>query len=127
MDPGQHNARLAHHHDPEGPLSPAALLILTSHPDTAGARQLAETLVTEGLAACVHVFPAGTSIYVWQGGLERGREHQLLIKAPAQRADDIVARIRTLHPYELPEILTVPVTGGLAEYLAWLAQPESPA
>lgn len=96
------------------------LLVFTQMPDAASAGLLATTLVTERLAACVSVLPAVRSVYRWQGALEQASEVPLLIKTTAARYDALEAAIRARHPYELPEIVAVPVTHGLAEYLAWV-------
>ena len=88
-------------------------------PDSAIAEGVAQALVNEGLAACVHCLPSGLSIYRWQGQIEQTRECTLLIKAPAVNYPALEARIRALHPYELPEVIAVPLSAGLPEYLDW--------
>ncbi len=95
-------------------------IVLTTWPDLPGAKALAETLIEQKLAACVNVLPAMTSIYQWQGKLEQGTEHQLIIKTRQSLWDDLVATIAQRHPYELPEILAIPVTAGLPGYLSWI-------
>ena len=70
--------------------------------------------------ACGHVMPAGTSIYRWEGHIEVAPEVQVFCKTAAARVEALVARIRALHPYDLPEILTLPVEGGLEAYRAWV-------
>ncbi len=95
-------------------------IVLTSCPDPACAQQIARILVTEGLAACVNIFPAMTSIYTWKDKMESTTEHLLLIKSQTCRYPAIQERLRALHPYELPEIIAVPITHGLPDYLAWL-------
>ena len=100
-------------------------LVLTTCPDTETANRIAEALVKERLAACVNVLPAMQSVYRWRGNIESTSEHLLLIKI---RADDYAAveqRIRTLHSYELPEVIAVPLVGGLAAYLAWIDNPDT--
>lgn len=97
-----------------------ALLVLTTYPDAAGAEVLARTLVRERLAACVNVLPRMTSIYIWEGEENRGEEHQLLIKTRAACFDALAARIRELHPYEVPELIASPVVRGLDAYLNWI-------
>ena len=96
------------------------IIILTTWPDPAGAKALAEALVTRRLAACINVLPEMTSIYAWQGKLEQGAEHQLIIKTRRHRQDEVTALIVERHPYELPEILCIPVTAGLPGYLDWI-------
>jgi periplasmic divalent cation tolerance protein len=97
------------------------LLVLTNLPDEASAHALATSLVTEGLAACVNVLAPCRSIYRWQGKMEDAQEMPLLIKTTAERYPALEAAIRARHPYELPEIIAVPIAHGLPEYLDWVA------
>ncbi|TAL75384.1 MAG: divalent-cation tolerance protein CutA [Rhodanobacter sp.] len=102
-------------------LPPAAVLLCQcSCPDLACARQLAETLVGERLAACVNVLPGVQSVYRWQGQMQNETEVLLLIKTTAERFDALKARLRALHPYELPELVATPVAAGHAAYLDWV-------
>ena len=96
------------------------IIMLTTWPDSAGAKALAEALVTQRLAACVNVLPEMASIYAWQGRLEQGSEHQLIIKTRRRLHDEVAALIVERHPYELPEILCIPVVAGLPGYLDWI-------
>jgi periplasmic divalent cation tolerance protein len=96
------------------------LLILTNLPDEASAQALAATLVSGRLAACVNVMAPCRSVYRWQGSIENAPEIPLLIKTTAARYGALEAAIRAAHPYELPEIIAVPVTHGLPEYLGWV-------
>lgn len=98
-----------------------ALLIFSTFPDEAKAQEVARTLVTEKLAACVNVLPGVTSIYVWQGKLEEGGETLALIKTRRALYPALEARLRALHPYEVPEIVAVDFAVGLPDYLRWLA------
>ena len=104
------------------PTDPRVRLVLSTCPDAQTADALASSLVDERLAACVNVLPGIRSIYRWQGAVERGEEVLLLIKTTADRQDALVARLETLHPYELPEALAVEAVGGLAAYLDWVAE-----
>ncbi len=97
-----------------------ALLVFTTVPDPASAVKIAESLLAERLAACVHSLPAGTSYYRWQGKLEHANEITLLIKTTSAKYPELEAAIRRLHPYELPEILGLPVSAGLPPYLEWI-------
>lgn len=97
------------------------LLVFTSLPDQAAALKLANALVEEKVAACVNVLGACTSVYRWQGKVETAGEVPLLIKTVAQRYDALEAAVRRLHPYELPEIIAVPLARGLPGYLQWVA------
>lgn len=103
------------------PATPQALLVLTNLPDADGAHALAAELIDRRLAACVNVLAPCTSVYRWQGAVERAAEVPLLIKTTPARYPALEAAIRARHPYELPEIVAVPVTQGLPGYLDWLA------
>ena len=95
-------------------------VVLVTCPDEETAEAIARTLVEERLAACVHVTAEVRSIYRWRGSVEEALERLLVIKARADRLDALAARIVELHPYEVPEVLAVPVERGLAPYLDWL-------
>ncbi|MCC6916103.1 divalent-cation tolerance protein CutA [Nitrosomonas sp.] len=101
--------------------SPQILLVLTSFPDNAHARELAELLVDRRLAACVNILQEGTSVYRWQNQIEAASEFPVLIKTTRQRYEAVEQAIKSLHPYELPEIIAVPVDNGLSAYLQWIA------
>lgn len=103
-----------------------ALLVLTNLPDAASARALAEHVVTEHLAACVNILAPCRSVYRWQGKVEDAEEVPLLMKTSADRYAALEAAIRARHPYELPEIVAVPIGRGLPAYLAWLAAETTP-
>ena len=96
------------------------LLVLTNLPDRAAAEQLAAALIDKGLAACVNVLAPCLSVYRWKGALQRDEEHPLLIKTTAERYAALEAAIRAGHPYELPEIIAVPIERGLPAYLDWI-------
>ena len=96
------------------------LLVLTNLPNRAAADTLAQHLVESRLAACVNILPACHSIYRWKGAVETAEEVPLLIKTTEARYPALAAAIRERHPYEIPEIVALPVTRGLPEYLAWL-------
>ena len=98
------------------------LLILTNVPDRPTAEKLASALVESGAAACVNVMAACHSIYRWQGKVETAEEIPLLIKTTMSAYSRLEQIIRSLHPYALPEIIAVPITNGLPEYLAWVVQ-----
>ena len=97
------------------------LLVFTTLPDTDSAHTLASALVESRLAACVSILGACTSVYRWQGATETATEVPLLIKTTPARYAALEAAIRAHHPYELPEIIAVPVTQGLPGYLDWVA------
>lgn len=88
---------------------------------------MARALVEARLAACVSVLPGVHSVYRWQGRVEQAEEVLLLAKTGADRVPALVERLKTMHPYELPEILAVETAGGLGAYLAWVdAQTREP-
>ncbi len=95
------------------------ILVLTTLGADADAAALARTLVEERLAACVNVLPAMTSIYRWKGSVEQDREQQILIKTTAGRVDALAARLRDLHPYELPEFIVLGAEASEA-YAEWV-------
>jgi periplasmic divalent cation tolerance protein len=103
-----------------------SLLVLTTLPDHAAARALAERLVAERLAACVNILAPCTSVYRWRGAVESATEVPLLIKTAAERYPALESALRAAHPYELPELIAVPVTQGLAAYLDWVTASTSP-
>lgn len=101
------------------------VVILCTAPATAtapklGARDLARTLVEERLCACVNVVPGVESFYRWQGAVENGSELLLIAKTTLPYVGSLRKRLEELHPYEVPEFLQLPVTGGAVPYLAWL-------
>jgi len=100
-------------------------LVYCTCPEDVTAARLATTLVQERLAACANRIPAMSSTYRWQGAVHTDTEVLLLLKTTAQRYPDLERRIQALHPYELPEIVAVPVQAGLPGYLAWVAQSVS--
>jgi periplasmic divalent cation tolerance protein len=102
-------------------LADAAILVLTSLPDHEGALALARSLVTGRLAACVNVGAPVESMYHWHGEFETAREVPLVIKTRQALYGAVEAAVRAAHPYELPEIIAVPVIHGLAGYLDWIA------
>ena len=98
-----------------------ALLVLTTAPDLEVARSLARELLDRRLVACVSLLPGLESHYRWEGELQRAAEVQLLLKTSTERLAALEAALGELHPYEVPELLALPVEGGGAAYLAWVA------
>lgn len=97
------------------------ILVITNLPDQDSARRVAEALIAGHLAACVNLLAPCTSVYRWQGKIETAEEVPLLIKTLASLYGKVEAAIRQHHPYELPEIIAVPINAGLPEYLDWVA------
>ncbi|HEX3837098.1 MAG TPA: divalent-cation tolerance protein CutA [Steroidobacteraceae bacterium] len=95
--------------------------MLCTCPNEAVALDMARILVKEGLAACVNRMPALASVYVWQGRICEESEQLLMIKTIPARYEALEMRLKALHPYEIPEIIAIPVVGGSSPYLAWLA------
>lgn len=98
------------------------LLVLTNLPDRESAQKVAGVLIESRAAACVNILAECTSVYRWQGEIETAAEVPLLIKSTRAAWPRLEATIRAHHPYELPEIVAVPVEAGLSAYLQWVAQ-----
>ncbi|RPI58565.1 MAG: divalent-cation tolerance protein CutA [Chloroflexi bacterium] len=96
------------------------LLVLVTAGSQAEAEAIAGALVAERLAACVNVVAGITSIYRWQGEVQRDQEWLLLVKSRRDVLEDLVRRVRELHSYDLPETIALPLVGGSAPYLEWL-------
>lgn len=96
------------------------VIVYCTCPEGALANQIAATLVDERLAACVNIVPGLRSVYTWRGQRESADENLLLIKTRRDLYPKLEARLRTLHPYELPEIVMVGIEAGLPGYLAWI-------
>ncbi len=103
-----------------------ARVVLMTAPDQEVAQRIARTLVEERLAACVNLVPGVRSIYRWQGAVEEDAEVLLLAKTGRTRCAALAARVQALHPYELPEIVVLPVDGGSQRYLDWIVSESSP-
>lgn len=96
-------------------------IILTTTPPEV-APQLARTLLEERLIACCNILPSATSMYWWQGEITTDTESLLVIKTAAERLEPVMSRIQELHPYELPEIVVLPVETALEGYAAWVRE-----
>ncbi|MEE8482777.1 MAG: divalent-cation tolerance protein CutA [Acidiferrobacterales bacterium] len=103
----------------------ACQVVLCTCPDVETGNRIATALVEEGLAACVNIHTPMTSVYRWHGKIETANECQLVIKSMAEHYANIEKRIVELHPYELPEIIAVPIVAGLEPYLTWLSSTEN--
>jgi periplasmic divalent cation tolerance protein len=98
-----------------------ALLVFSNLPDRASAEKLARVLVEGKLAACVNILAPCRSMYRWKGKVEDAEELPMLIKTTRERYPQLESAIRKNHPYELPEIIAIPLAGGLPAYLDWVA------
>ena len=90
------------------------------------AQRIARALVEERVAACVNIVPGITSIYRWKGAVEHEGEVLLVIKTIGERVEQLKARLVQLHPYELPEVVVIPIGGGHKAYLEWIADQIRP-
>jgi periplasmic divalent cation tolerance protein len=100
----------------------AALVVLSTFPDADTAARVARTLVELQLAACVNVVPAVRSIYRWEGKVCDEAETLAVIKTTAECYAALAAKIAELHPYQVPELIALPLADGHPPYLAWLAE-----
>ncbi|MGD2295123.1 MAG: divalent-cation tolerance protein CutA [Candidatus Aminicenantes bacterium] len=98
------------------------ILVLTTVPDEDVAERITQNLVAERLAACVTRTMACQSAYWWQGKISRDEEHILFIKTQAERYSELEKKLLALHPYDVPEVIAIPLAGGYAKYLEWLKE-----
>jgi periplasmic divalent cation tolerance protein len=96
------------------------VVVLVTAPDADVAARIARTLVEEKLAACGNVLPQIRSIYRWEGNVEDAAEALLLLKTTRSRFKEVVDRVRQIHPYQVPEVVAVPIVAGLDAYLDWV-------
>jgi periplasmic divalent cation tolerance protein len=104
----------------------STFLVLTNLPDRAAAERLAERVIGEQLAACVNILAPCRSVYRWKGSVQHDEEHPMLIKTTAERYPALEQALLAAHPYELPEIIAVPIERGLPAYLDWVAGETKP-
>lgn len=95
-------------------------IIFCTCPNQESAEGIAEHLISQKLAACVNIIAGITSVYEWEGNIESSQEYLLFIKSHRDKYNAIEEAIKNLHPYELPEIIAVPIDRGLPEYLQWI-------
>lgn len=105
----------------------SALLVFTNLPERAAAERLADALLAKRLAACINILAPCRSVYRWQGAVQHEEEHPVLIKTTRAAYAELEAQIRAHHPYELPEIVAVPIERGLPAYLDWVAAETAPS
>lgn len=98
------------------------LMVFTTLPTAEGARTLVRGLLDARLVACGTVLDHATSIYRWEGAIEESAEAQVILKTRRDRWDDLVGAVRAAHPYDVPELVAVPVADGLPTYLAWVTE-----
>jgi periplasmic divalent cation tolerance protein len=103
-----------------------AVVLLVTTPTTDAAVEIARALVEEGLAACGNVIPAIRSIYRWEGKVQDDAEALLVIKTERRLVPAVKERLPVLHPYQVPEMLVLPVQDGLDPYLEWIAKNVRP-
>ena len=104
-----------------------AVVVLITTPTSEGAAEIARALVQEGLAACGNVVPAIRSIYRWAGEIHDDAEALLVLKTERRLVSAMKERLPVLHPYQVPELLVLPVEDGLGPYLDWIARSVRPA
>ena len=97
------------------------LLVLTNLPNRAAAEKLADKLIAQKLAACVNILAPCRSVYRWKDAVQHDEEHPVLIKTTSERYAALEKAVRAGHPYELPEIIAMPIERGLPAYLDWVA------
>lgn len=100
----------------------SALVVFATFPEIGPARRIVRTLVDERLIACANILPGIESIYRWKGAIETSSEVFVVMKTESARYEAMQARLRELHPYEVPECIALPITGGLPDYLRWIAE-----
>ena len=98
------------------------VVVLVTAPTAEKAAEIARTLVEEKLAACGNVIPAVRSIYRWEGKVHDDAEALLVLKAPRKRLQELADRVVQIHPYELPEVVGLPIEGGNEKYIDWIIQ-----
>jgi periplasmic divalent cation tolerance protein len=103
-------------------MAPEYVVVLTTLPADADADAFARTLVEERLAACANLLPPMESIYRWQGQVEKDAERQIVLKTSRERTAALWARLRELHPYDVPEFIVLPIVDGSDAYLRWLGE-----
>lgn len=107
-------------------MSDEVVLALSTFPDIETARRIARELVSQNLAACANVIPKIESIYRWQGKIEQGDETLVLFKTTSARFAAFREKLKSLHPYDVPEIICIPIAGGWPPYLEWVSENVKP-
>ncbi|MEO5720264.1 MAG: divalent-cation tolerance protein CutA [Chthoniobacterales bacterium] len=99
-----------------------AWLVVSTFPDPETARRISRQMVDEHLAACANLTPTIQSIYRWEGKVEEAQETMVFFKTTPARFPELQARLKSLHPYDVPEIIAVPIRDGLPDYLRWVSE-----
>lgn len=98
------------------------IIALSTFPDAETARKISRELVESALVACANIIPAVESLYFWKGKVEESAEVLVVFKLPAAGFDQFSKRLRQLHPYDVPEIIQLSITGGWPDYLRWIGE-----
>ena len=99
------------------------VIVLITTPDLESAQRIANHLVEKQLAACVNILPQVQSIFRWQGAVQQEHEVLLIVKTRVELLDQqVIPAVKAIHPYQVPEIIALPILGGAADYLDWLDQ-----
>lgn len=100
---------------------PVIVLITAPSPETG--EKIAQELLAQKLAACINIIPQIQSLYTWQGSLRNDTEVLLIVKTRADLLEEhLIPAVQALHPYQVPEIIALPILGGLSSYLEWIEQ-----
>jgi periplasmic divalent cation tolerance protein len=99
-----------------------AVVILSTFPSSTAARKAVREIVNKRFSACGNVIPGLTSLYWWEGEVQEEQESLALFKTSSDRADELVQHLLSIHPYECPEAIVLPITGGNPKYLAWMRE-----
>ncbi len=102
-----------------------ASIIYSTIDDLKAARRIANTLVEEQLVACVNIVPGIESFYRWKGKIEIEQENLILAKTVDENVEKTILRLKAIHPYEVPDIIVLPIAGGLEEYLTYIKNETS--
>lgn len=101
------------------------VIVLITASSSEEAEKIAQSLVEEKLAACVNIIPGLTSIFTWEGKLDRAAELLLVIKTRQERMKELIKTVKDLHSYSVPEIIALPIIGGSEDYLKWVDESTS--
>ncbi len=102
------------------------IVVMITSPEREEARAIARALIEKRQAACVGIYPKGESLFRWEGKIDRAEEHLLIAKTRKELLEPLAETVKSLHGYEVPEIVALPIAGGSKEYLDWLDSEVSP-